>query len=162
LHRKALVQEHCHQKSILDTSGEKKLFDAIELDYEIPDTGCCGMAGPFGFDAAHYDVSIAVGERVLLPKVREAGKDVLIVANGFSCREQISQTTDRQAMHPAQVLKMAIDDRGVARNDALPELRFMPSTRDESRKAARRGLSGLALLAAVSVTAAAILLRRRR
>ncbi|HVA29396.1 MAG TPA: FAD-binding and (Fe-S)-binding domain-containing protein [Candidatus Baltobacteraceae bacterium] len=149
LHRKALVQEHCHQKSILDTSGERKLFDAIGLDYEIPDTGCCGMAGPFGFDAQHYDVSLAVGERVLLPKVREADKDTIIVANGFSCREQIEQTTRRQALHPAQVLKMAIDDRGETSNDAFPERRYMPNARAESNRAAMRGTVGLVAVAAL-------------
>jgi FAD/FMN-containing dehydrogenase/Fe-S oxidoreductase len=160
LRRKALVQEHCHQKAILDTSGQKKLFDAIGLDYEIPDTGCCGMAGPFGFDAAHYDVSITIGERVLLPKVREAGKQTIVVANGFSCREQISQTTDRQALHPAQVLKMAIDDRGKTSNDAFPELRYMPDVRAESHKAGVRGAIGMAILAAVASTL--LVWRRRR
>jgi Fe-S oxidoreductase len=125
LHRKALVQEHCHQKAILDTSGERKLFDAIGLDYEIPDSGCCGMAGPFGFEAKHYGVSMTIGERVLLPKVREADKSTIVVANGFSCREQIAQATNRLALHPAQVLKMAIDDRGEAHNDPFPELRYM-------------------------------------
>jgi FAD/FMN-containing dehydrogenase/Fe-S oxidoreductase len=146
LNRKALVQEHCHHKSILDASGEKKLFDALGLDYEIPDTGCCGMAGPFGFDANHYDVSIKVGERALLPKVRSADKSTIIVADGFSCREQISQTTNRQAMHPAQVLKMAFDDRGRDRQDARPELRYMPDARREARKASMRGAIGLAAL----------------
>lgn len=161
LHRKALVQQHCHQKSILDKSSDKKLFEMIELDYNIPDTGCCGMCGPFGFDAGHYDVSLAIGERVLLPKVREAGNDVVIVANGFSCREQISQTTDRQAMHPAQVLKMAIDDRGLQRNDAFPELRFMPDVRSESRKAARRGMTGLAVIGVLVLLGGVVLIRHR-
>jgi FAD/FMN-containing dehydrogenase/Fe-S oxidoreductase len=148
LARKALVQEHCHQKSILDTSGERKIFDAIGLAYEVPDSGCCGMAGPFGFDARHYDVSMAIGERVILPKVREAEQTTIIVANGFSCREQIAQTTNRQAMHPAQVLKMAIDDRGKTSNDALPEQRYMPDARAESSKGAVRGTVGLVALAA--------------
>ncbi|MDQ2679957.1 MAG: FAD-binding oxidoreductase [Candidatus Eremiobacteraeota bacterium] len=161
LHRKALVQEHCHQKSILDKGSEKKLFDAIGLDYELPDSGCCGMAGPFGFDKAHYDVSIAVGERVLLPKVREAAKDVVIVANGFSCREQISQTTDRQALHPAQVLKMAIDDAQTPRSDVFPELRYMPDIRSESRKAGARGLLGIGGCALVIAVSAALVLRRK-
>lgn len=161
LHRKALVQEHCHQKSILDTSGQKKLFDAIGLDYAIPDTGCCGMAGPFGFDAKHYDVSIAVGERVLLPKVREADERTIVVANGFSCREQIAQTTNRQALHPAQVLKMAIDDRGAVSDDALPERRYMADAHAESGKAAVRGTIALALTLAAAV-AALIATRRRR
>ncbi len=160
LHRKALVQQHCHQKSILDKSSEEKLFDAIGLEYDLPDTGCCGMAGPFGFDAGHYDVSVKIGERVLLPKVRDASKDVLIVADGFSCREQISQSTDRQAMHPAQVLKMAIDDRENPRNDAFPELRYMPNVEAESRKSARAGLLGLAVFAGLAVMTGAFVLRR--
>jgi FAD/FMN-containing dehydrogenase/Fe-S oxidoreductase len=147
LHRKALVQEHCHHKSILDASGEAKLFKALELDYEMPDTGCCGMAGPFGFDAKHYAVSMTIGERVLLPKVRAADPRTIIVADGFSCREQISQTTGRQAMHPAQVLKMALDDRGKELNDRLPELRFMPTVRAEASRAAIWGVIGLTALA---------------
>jgi FAD/FMN-containing dehydrogenase/Fe-S oxidoreductase len=160
LHRKALVQEHCHQKAILDISGEKKLFDAIGLEYELPDSGCCGMAGPFGFDAQHYAVSLAVGERVLLPKVRAADEHTIIVANGFSCREQIAQSTNRQALHPAQVLKMALDDRDLEKNDAFPELRYMPDIRAESKRAALRGAIGFAALAAVA--ASGLLLWRRR
>ena len=75
-------------------------------DVQALDAGCCGMAGSFGFDAHKYDVSIAVGERVLLPAVRAAATDTLIVADGFSCREQITQTTGRQALHLADVLKL--------------------------------------------------------
>ena len=72
------------------------------------------MAGAFGFErGAHYDVSIACGERVLLPAVRAAPGDTLIVANGFSCREQIAQTTEREAVHLAQVIKMALDQQEV-------------------------------------------------
>jgi FAD/FMN-containing dehydrogenase/Fe-S oxidoreductase len=150
LRRKAIVQEHCHQKAILDTSGERKLFDAIGLRYEIPDSGCCGMAGPFGFDKAHYDVSLAVGERVLLPQVRQADATTIIVANGFSCREQIAQTTNRQALHPAQVLKMAIDQRGEPSDGAWPELGYLPSIDAESKIAATRGIGGAAVLAVVA------------
>jgi FAD/FMN-containing dehydrogenase/Fe-S oxidoreductase len=161
LRRKALVQEHCHHKSILDVSGEAKIFKAIGLDYELPDTGCCGMAGPFGFDAAHYDVSMAIGERALLPKVRAADERTLIVADGFSCREQISQTTARQAIHPAQVLKMAIDDRDKDLDDRFPERRAMPDGRTEAARAARHGITGLLLLAALATTAIVVLGVRR-
>jgi len=161
LHRKALVQEHCHHKSILDTSGEKKLFDALGLDYDIPDTGCCGMAGPFGFDAAHYDVSMTIGERSLLPKVRSADARTIIVADGFSCREQISQTTNRQAMHPAQVLKMALDDRGKTLDDRHPELRYMPDVRVEAARAATQGTMALLALAGVAAVAAVVMRRRK-
>jgi len=112
LDRKAVVHGHCHQKSVLDFHCEETLMKNIGLDYTVLDSGCCGMAGAFGFEKAHYDVSIACGERVLLPSVRKAAPDTLIVTNGFSCREQIWQTTNRRALHVAQVLKMAIDGAG--------------------------------------------------
>ena len=107
LQRKALVHGHCHHKSVLKMKAEEKLLERIGLVCDLPDTGCCGMAGSFGFEADKYGVSKAVGERVLLPAVREANKDTLIIADGFSCREQIEQLTDRHALHLAQVLKMA-------------------------------------------------------
>jgi len=109
LEGKAIVHGHCHQKSVLDFSCEETLLKKTGLEYTVPDSGCCGMAGAFGFEKDHYDVSIACGERVLLPAVRSAAADTLIVANGFSCREQIAQTTEREALHIAQVLKRALD-----------------------------------------------------
>jgi Fe-S oxidoreductase len=110
LTRKALVHGHCHQKSVLDFSCETSVLDAVRLDYSVLDSGCCGMAGAFGFERGeHYRVSIACGERVLLPAARGAPPDSLIVANGFSCREQIAQTTGRRAMHLADVLALALD-----------------------------------------------------
>lgn len=109
LQRKALVHGHCHHKSVLKMKPEEDLLRGMGLDCEMPDSGCCGMAGSFGFEADKYEVSQAVGERVLLPAVRGAGKDTLIIADGFSCREQIEQLTDRHALHTAQVLKMARD-----------------------------------------------------
>lgn len=105
----ALVHGHCHEKAVLDFECERTLLDRVGIDYTVLDSGCCGMAGAFGFERSHYDVSIACGERVLLPKVRAASADTLIVANGFSCREQIAQTTNRRAMHIADVLKRALD-----------------------------------------------------
>jgi Fe-S oxidoreductase len=118
LQRRALVHGHCHHKAVMHLDCEKKLLDKIGLDYEVPDSGCCGMAGAFGFEADKYDVSIAVGERVLLPAVRKAAKDTLLIANGFSCRTQVQETTDRQALHIAEVMKMALDHgpRGPAGN----------------------------------------------
>ena len=160
LNRKALVQEHCHHKSILDTSGEKKLFEQLGLEFEFPDTGCCGMAGPFGFEQSHYDVAMAVGERVLLPRVRQAATSTLIVADGFSCREQIAQSTGRQALHPAQVLKMALDDRERQLTDDFPERRYMPDARASARAAARDGAIALGAAALLAVIAAIVLRRR--
>jgi Fe-S oxidoreductase len=106
---KALVHGHCHHKSVLDFSCETSVLDSLGLDYTVLDSGCCGMAGAFGFESGdHYRVSIACGERVLLPEVRKTSTDTLIVANGFSCREQIAQTTERRAVHIADVLRMAL------------------------------------------------------
>jgi FAD/FMN-containing dehydrogenase/Fe-S oxidoreductase len=108
LHRKAIVHGHCHHKSVLKFESEPELFKEMEMDTNVLDSGCCGMAGSFGFESDKYEVSIAVGERVLLPAVRNAGNDELIVADGFSCREQVQQTTRRRALHTAQVLQMAL------------------------------------------------------
>jgi hypothetical protein len=78
------------------------------IDFTAPAPGCCGMAGAFGFEKDKYDVSKAIGELELLPAVRQAPTDWLIVADGFSCREQIAQETDRHALHLAEVLQMAL------------------------------------------------------
>jgi FAD/FMN-containing dehydrogenase/Fe-S oxidoreductase len=109
LHRKVLSHAHCHHKAVMGTEGEKYLFDRLGVEYELPNNGCCGMAGGFGFEkGAKYDVSIAVGEQELLPRVRRASRDTIIVAEGFSCREQIAQETERHALHPAELLQMAL------------------------------------------------------
>jgi Fe-S oxidoreductase len=72
------------------------------------DSGCCGMAGPFGFERDKFEISQALGERVLLPAVRAAGEDTLVITDGFSCREQITQNTSRQPLHIAEVVRMAL------------------------------------------------------
>jgi FAD/FMN-containing dehydrogenase/Fe-S oxidoreductase len=111
LPRAAIVHGHCHQKSVLDMDAERAVLERLGLDYDIPDTGCCGMAGSFGFEEEKYEVSIACAERVLLPAVRKASDETLIIANGFSCREQIRQTTGRRPLHLAQVMQMALQQR---------------------------------------------------
>lgn len=108
LKRKALVHVHCNHHAVMGIQGEQKILSAMGLDYEVLDSGCCGMAGPFGFEKDHYELSLRIGERVLLPAVREADFDTLIIADGYSCREQIAQTTDRRALHLAQVLEIAL------------------------------------------------------
>ncbi len=109
---KAIVHGHCHHKAIIGMDCEKCLLDKIGLDYDLLDSGCCGMAGAFGFEAGHYDVSVKCGERVLLPAVREAEDETLIIADGFSCREQIKQMSNREALHTAQVLQRALRQSG--------------------------------------------------
>ena len=107
LKRKAIVQAHCHHKSVMRFDAEEELLRKLGLDLEHPDSGCCGMAGAFGFERRHYDVSMRIGERVILPLVRNAPSDTLIIADGFSCREQIEQATGRETQHLAEVLRLA-------------------------------------------------------
>ncbi|HEX2610752.1 MAG TPA: (Fe-S)-binding protein, partial [Gemmatimonadales bacterium] len=135
LDRKALVHGHCHHKTIMGLTDEEKVLERLGLRFDIPESGCCGMAGAFGFERGdHYDVSVACGERVLLPAVRQASEDTLIVADGFSCREQISQTTEREALHLAQVLRMALHQGEPMRNGSRPESALVRSRRNELRK----------------------------
>jgi len=102
----ALVQIHCHHHAVIKTSGEQYVLDQIGLDYEIMKSGCCGMAGSFGFERDKYPLSMTAAERVLLPRVRTAPPDTIILANGFSCREQIEQATGRSTMHIAELLEL--------------------------------------------------------
>jgi Fe-S oxidoreductase len=118
---KALVQAHCHHKAVLHFDDEERVLKKLGLDVDHPDSGCCGMAGAFGFEPDKYELSMRVGERVLLPAVREASRDTIIVADGFSCREQIAQGTDREALHVAQVLQMAMQNESPGE---LPERRY--------------------------------------
>jgi Fe-S oxidoreductase len=108
LPRRALVHGHCHHKSVLGMEAEQNVMRRLGLQIDMPDTGCCGMAGSFGFERAKYEVSMRCGENALLPAVRAAGADTLIIADGFSCREQIAQATGAQALHLSQVLQMAL------------------------------------------------------
>ena len=106
--RKALLHGHCHHKSIMKMNHEEAVLRRCGVDYQMPAPGCCGMAGAFGFDKEKYGVSLAIGELELLPAVRKAPVDWLIVADGFSCREQITQCTGRKTLHLAEVLQMAL------------------------------------------------------
>ena len=157
--RKAVVHEHCHKKSTLNPNAETHIFDKMDLDYENLQSGCCGMAGAFGFEESHYDVSVKCGERVLLPMVRDALPETVVVADGFSCREQIAQLTHRQALHPVQVVKMAMEARDTrqAHDDRLPELRYMPDIKKKRERTVRRGyyaLAGIGGLVLLSVIVA--------
>jgi FAD/FMN-containing dehydrogenase/Fe-S oxidoreductase len=108
LNRKALLHGHCHHKSLMKMTAEETLLRRIGIDFQTPAPGCCGMAGSFGFERGKYDKSMAIGELELLPAVRRAPSDWLIIADGFSCREQIAQGTPRRAVHLAEVLQMAM------------------------------------------------------
>ena len=120
LARKALVHGHCHHKSVMKMTDEESVLHKMEIDFQTPAPGCCGMAGSFGFEADKYKVSLAIGELELLPAVRKAAPDCLVIANGFSCREQIAQCTNRRALHLAEVIQLAMkaDPEAVSRMHA--------------------------------------------
>jgi FAD/FMN-containing dehydrogenase/Fe-S oxidoreductase len=105
-----LLHGHCHQKALVGTGPTERLLGRA-ADVEVVDSGCCGMAGLFGYEKGHYDVSMKMGERRLFPAVRGAGERV-VVAPGTSCREQILDGTQRRALHPAEYLAPLLDGRG--------------------------------------------------
>ncbi|MDB5796745.1 MAG: FAD/FMN-containing dehydrogenase [Paucimonas sp.] len=102
-----LVHTHCHQKSLFGNEGERKLLRQLGARANFIDSGCCGMAGSFGFNPDHVAISRAVGEEVLLPAVRAQADATYILTNGFSCREQIQQETGRRVLHLAELLLLA-------------------------------------------------------
>jgi Fe-S oxidoreductase len=107
--KRALVHGHCHQKAFGAMKAMRKVLGLIpELEAEIIESSCCGMAGAFGVEAEHYEVSMQMGELALLPRVREANADTLVVANGTSCRHQIRDGAQREGLHIARVLQRAL------------------------------------------------------
>ncbi len=106
---KAMVQLHCHHHAVITPKAERSVLDRLGIDHEILAAGCCGMAGSFGFESDKYDVSQTLAERVLLPKVRQAPEDTVIIANGFSCREQIEQGSARRTAHIAEVIAQHLE-----------------------------------------------------
>ncbi|MBX3300666.1 MAG: FAD-binding protein [Nitrospira sp.] len=125
LHQQAVVHGHCHQKAVLGMKADCKILEKLGLNFTLLDSGCCGMSGSFGFNSRHYGLSMQIGERVLLPAVRKAPKETLVIADGFSCREQIAQSTDRRALHLAQVLQMALHEGPEGPPEPYPESRRM-------------------------------------
>lgn len=102
-----LVHAHCHQKSLFGTKGEQALLDKMGAKWTLLDSGCCGMAGSFGFHPDHEALSMKIGEEVLFPAIRAAAKETVVLTNGFSCREQIRHGVGREVMHFAELLLLA-------------------------------------------------------
>ena len=102
--RTIVLHGHCHQKALMGMGDEVSLLKATNAKVDMLDSGCCGMAGPFGFEKDKFAVSQTLGERVLMPAVRAASAQTIVVTDGFSCREQIRQNSPRQAVHLAEVL----------------------------------------------------------
>lgn len=147
LKRKAIVHGHCHHKSIMKMDAEKAVLKKTGLDYEILQTTCCGMAGYFGYEKGeHYDVSIKAGELKLLPAVREADKNTVIITDGFSCREQIEQETNRKGMHLAQVIQMALHEQKGEKTGELPEKKYVDGMKLKSPHKKRNLLIAAACL----------------
>jgi Fe-S oxidoreductase len=146
----AIAQTHCHQHAIMGYGADQAVLKEAGVDLDVLDSGCCGLAGNFGFEAGHYDVSLACAERVLLPAVRDTATGELVLADGFSCRTQIEQAgTGRTPVHLAEVLAAGL--RGAPLRADRPA---SPTAADYAR------LGGLA--AAGPAAAAALLARRRK
>ena len=146
---KALLWGHCHHKATGGLDPDRALLESMGLEVEEVSGGCCGLAGSWGFEADHYELSMKAGEHALLPSVREAGSGTLVVANGFSCRTQVEHGARRRALHLAEVLKLARDGE-LAQQPA-------PSTARRARRAA-----GLGAAVAVAAAAGALALRSVR
>jgi len=130
------------------------------VDAEFLKSGCCGLAGNFGFEAGHYEVSEACAERVLLPAVRAAAPDDVVLADGFSCRTQIQEGTGRRALHLADLIEMAHREGPHGPNGELPESAYVPDYAALTRPSARKKLmTGAAIAAGVAAAYAAT--RRR-
>ena len=164
LDRKALLWGHCHHKATGGMEPDQALLEQMGVEAELLTAGCCGLAGSWGFEAGHYDISMQCGEQGLLPRVRDLPLDELVIANGFSCKTQIEQGgTGRHALHLAQVMKMALDHGPQGVPGPRPErecygVRPQPSA---GRRAVRLGGAALAG-AAAAAGAAAVAGRLRR
>ncbi|TVT40959.1 FAD-binding oxidoreductase [Amycolatopsis rhizosphaerae] len=106
---KAITQEHCHQHATTGNAADERLLRKVGVDNRTLDSGCCGLAGNFGVEKGHYEVSVGAANRVLVPEVEAAAPDTLVLADGFSCRTQIADLTERRALHLAQVLASALE-----------------------------------------------------
>jgi hypothetical protein len=130
------------------------------IDFRSPAAGCCGMAGAFGFEREKYDVSLAVGELELLPAVRAASPECLIIADGFSCREQIAQCTDRHALHLGEVIQMALHETPGLVAGAYPERHRVVRRQVEIDRSMTRAGVGLAAVTAGALALWALTKRR--
>ncbi|MFI5645730.1 FAD-binding and (Fe-S)-binding domain-containing protein [Kitasatospora sp. NPDC051705] len=108
----AVTQTHCHQHAVLGSAADRRVEARLGLHNRVLDSGCCGLAGNFGFEQGHFEVSEAIAERVLLPELRAAGPDTVVLADGFSCRTQIAQLAQgRQALHLAELIARALREQ---------------------------------------------------
>jgi FAD/FMN-containing dehydrogenase/Fe-S oxidoreductase len=162
LEAKALIHGHCHHEAVMGMSAESDLYSRMGLDFEVLDSGCCGLAGSFGFERDHDQISREIGEQRLMPAVREAGERTILVADGFSCKTQIEEMTDRRAMHTAQVVKLAMEgEHGREAVGPRPEEAFPDVVLDGAGKGREAAVLGGTVLTAGVAAAGVALLRRR-
>jgi len=152
IEREALVQGHCHHESILKPKTEAELMEHMGLAARRLASGCCGMAGAFGLERDKYEVSMGAGERHLLPSVRRAKPSTFVIANGFSCREQIAHRSDRFALHLAEVVDLAMKAGPMGpEGRPTPESEIVAARKAAQRRSMKRAgamLVGTTLLAA--------------
>jgi hypothetical protein len=142
---KVLMHAHCHHKAIIKKAEhEQQLLKKMGAELRELTSGCCGMAGSFGFEKDKYRLSVQVGEHSLLPAVRRTELSTVIVADGFSCREQVSQLSNRHALHFAEVLKLALDGDG-AWLGVLPE-RELVASHEAVRRSKNRTLTTIGVI----------------
>ncbi|MFF7158925.1 FAD-linked oxidase C-terminal domain-containing protein [Streptomyces sp. NPDC008139] len=157
LTRAATVQTHCHQHAVTKFDADREVMRRAGIDADVLDEGCCGLAGNFGFEAGHHELSMRIGESGVLPAVRDAAPDALVIADGFSCRTQIEQGgTGRTALHLAEALALGL-------NGPVPADR--PEKAVARDTAPSRTASRLVTAAAGAVLASAgayVLVRRRQ
>jgi FAD/FMN-containing dehydrogenase/Fe-S oxidoreductase len=157
LERKAIVWGHCHHKATGGMDPEHQLLQRMGLELEPVSGGCCGLAGSWGFEAGHHEISMDCGEQALLPAVRHAAADTIVIANGFSCKTQIQQSgTERRALHVAQAIKMAREHGPGGYRGGPPEAPYyeVRPPAPPRLRAARLGAAGAVALAAGAGAAA--------
>jgi FAD/FMN-containing dehydrogenase/Fe-S oxidoreductase len=160
LQSRAIVQAHCHHKAIMRLYDDEAVMKKMGLEFQMLNAGCCGMAGSFGFEEDKYDVSLQIGERALLPVVRQAEPSTVVMADGFSCREQIQQETPRHALHLAEVMQLALHD-GESAGGRYPETELV----NRRVKAQQVAMKRAGIVAGLMVAGGALLwlgLRRGR
>ncbi|WP_030935450.1 FAD-binding and (Fe-S)-binding domain-containing protein [Streptomyces sp. NRRL B-24720] len=156
LARAAVVQTHCHQHAVMKYDADRELLRRAGLDADVLDEGCCGLAGNFGFERGHHELSMTIGEQGVLPAVRDAPDASLVLADGFSCRTQIEQGgTGRRAMHLAEALALGLDGPPPADHPEKAVDRPAAGVRD-----ARLVTAGAVAAAGAAAVAAYALLRR--
>ncbi|MFK4144777.1 FAD-binding and (Fe-S)-binding domain-containing protein [Streptomyces sp. NPDC004065] len=162
LTRQATVQTHCHQHAIMKFDADRELMRRAHLDADVLDAGCCGLAGNFGFERGHHEVSMAVAEQGVLPAVRDAAPGALVLADGFSCRTQIEQGgTGRRALHLAEALALGLDGNLPGRHPERLAQRPVPPSR-AAGWAATAGAAALTVTATAAVAAGRGALRHLR